>query len=419
MNKNAKTFAGDAFFTAGGKLDVSSTQPLTVAYIGGSLTEGEVDYEGTSLSNPNLKWANILTGFLSGLFPFRPIKAVNAGLGGTGSQYGAARFSRNILAYEPDLIFIEFSCNDSPFTEEECNEEGKNQRQIWLESMIRQCMMADKVPAVVYTHVPVPYEENVMPFFRRGCEFKQEVLDHYEIGTIDAMADVMHEFEALRLTDPTLTRKQFLGQYYEQYADGTFNVHPYASGYVLFAMSIINAITKDPERYLRPFKMTAEPYCKNFTTEVNLRYNSVPAASDRITYEGDWTLYTSEKSFISNDPTVSINTDRYVLPHQFPEGIMQTEMPKNASFSFETEADRICMPHISAKAGLSATVYANGQEVGTTTCSSPWHGMNYTGPWITLPKGKKQVRFEVENAGENATVFRFGYIIEAFENNTL
>ena len=107
MNKNAKTFAGDAFFTAGGKLDVPSTQPLTVAYIGGSLTEGEVDYEGTSLSNPNLKWANILTGFLSGLFPFRPIKAVNAGLGGTGSQYGAARFSRNILIlFFPDILLL-------------------------------------------------------------------------------------------------------------------------------------------------------------------------------------------------------------------------------------------------------------------------------------------------------------------------
>ena len=54
MNKNAKTFAGDAFFTAGGKLDVSSTQPLTVAYIGGSLTEGEVDYGKHSqhLRNP-------------------------------------------------------------------------------------------------------------------------------------------------------------------------------------------------------------------------------------------------------------------------------------------------------------------------------------------------------------------------------
>ena len=29
-----KVFAGDSFFTAGNKLDVSSTAPLTVAFIG-------------------------------------------------------------------------------------------------------------------------------------------------------------------------------------------------------------------------------------------------------------------------------------------------------------------------------------------------------------------------------------------------
>lgn len=419
MKDSLKTFAGDSFFTPGGKLDVSSTEPLTVAFIGGSLTEGEVDYEGTSLSNPNLKWANVLVGFLSWLLPFRPIKAVNAGLGGTGSQYGAARFSRNVLSYNPDLIFIEFSCNDSPMLEEECNEDGKNERQIWLESMIRQCMAADKVPAVVYVHVPVPYEENIMRLFRKGCQFKQEVLDHYEIGTIDAMADVMHEFETLRSADPTWTRERFLRQYYEQYADGTFNVHPYGSGYMLFAMSIINALTRSPERYLRPFKMQPKPYCKAFDREVNLRYSNIPAASDRITYQGNWTLYTSEAPFITDNPGATINADRYTLPHQFPEGIMQTEMPTSASFSFETEADRICMPHISAKSGLDAKVYANGQAVGVTTCSSPWHGMNYTGPWIDLPKGKKQIKFEIENATEDATVFRFGYIIEAFEKDNI
>ena len=419
MNEKTKIFAGNSFFTPGGNLDVSSTEPLTVAFIGGSLTEGEVDYEGTSLSNPNLKWANVMTGFLSGLFPFRPVKAVNAGLGGTGSRYGAARFARDVLSYEPDLVFIEFSCNDTPMVEEDCNEDGKNERQVWLESMIRQCMMADKVPAIVYVHVPVPYEEDLFKLFRIGCGFKQEVLDHYGIGTVDAMGDVLHELEVAKAADPDMTREKFLAQYYEQYADGTFNVHPFGSGYMLFAMSIINTIMKSPERYLRPFKMMSEPFCKEFTTEVNLWHSYLPASSDRITYEGNWTLYTSENPFVTDDPTLTINLDRYRLPHQFPKGIMQSEMPKNAAFTFETEADRICFPHISAKGGLNATVYADGKNVGTATCLSPWHGMNYTGPWIMLPKGKKQIRVEVEEAHGDGKVFRFGNVIEAFETDVL
>ena len=151
-----KRFAGDSFFTAAGQLDITSTEELTVAFIGGSLTEGEIDYEGTSLANENLKWANVMIRFLSGLFPLRPIQAVNVGLGGTGSEYGAMRFGRDVLSHEPDLVFIEFSCNDRPECEAHCDEKGKAQRQIYLESMIRQCMEAKKVPAIVYMHVPLP-----------------------------------------------------------------------------------------------------------------------------------------------------------------------------------------------------------------------------------------------------------------------
>ena len=37
MEKMNKTFAGESFFTVGGQLDVTSIDPLTVAFIGGSL----------------------------------------------------------------------------------------------------------------------------------------------------------------------------------------------------------------------------------------------------------------------------------------------------------------------------------------------------------------------------------------------
>ena len=74
MKQSQKKLAETSFFTLGGQLNVSSKEPLTVAFIGGSLTEGEVDYEGTSLDNENLKWANVVIRFLSGLFPLRPMK---------------------------------------------------------------------------------------------------------------------------------------------------------------------------------------------------------------------------------------------------------------------------------------------------------------------------------------------------------
>ena len=180
-------------------------------------------------------------------------------------------------------------------------------------------------------------------------------------------------------------------------------------------MSLINALTRAPETYLRPFQMKDALYCKEFPSDVNERYNYIPAASERISYEGDWTLYTAEHPYESEDSNLLIRPNRLTRLHQFPDGVMQTYEPRGASFSFETEADRICMPHVSARAGLGATVYTDGVKVGETSCRSPWHGMNYTGPWIQLPKGKKRIQFVVEDASENGTVFRFGYIVEAFE----
>jgi len=414
MENKKKIFAGDSFFTAGNQLDVASTAPLTVAFIGGSLTEGEVDYEGTSLENENLKWANVVIKFLSGLFPLRPIKAINAGLGGTRSDYGAMRFDRDVMSYEPDLVFIEFSCNDTPGCEADCEGKEKLDRQIYLESMIRQCMAADKVPAVIYMHAPVPYDPEHLRLYRKGCAIKQEVLDHYGIGTVDAMADVLHEFEAEQANDPSLTREAFLCRYYEQYENGGFNVHPYASGYLLFARSVINAITLNPKKYLRPFAMK-EPYCTEHEAEMNVRYRYVPAASERIDYEGDWRLYTAENPFVSKDPSLLIRRNRLEWKHQCSDGVMQIEHPIGASFSFETDADRICLVCISAKAGLGSKVFVDGIERGEASCQSPWQSMNYTTPWVSLPKGTKQIRFEIDDAHEDASVFRFGYVVEGFE----
>ena len=418
MERKMKHFAGDSFFTAGGNLDVSSTQPLTVAFIGGSLTEGEIDYEGTSLENQDLKWSNVVIRFLSGLFPLRPLKAINVGLGGTGSEYGAARFEHDVLSHDPDLIFIEFSCNDCPTSEADCEGFGKRYRQMYLESMIRQCMRAPKVPAIVYMHVPVPYGEKQMRLFEKGCAIKQEVLDHYGIGTINAMADFAHEFAARQKENPDLTREEFLKQYYEQYESGGFNVHPYASGYLFFALSVINALGKEPEKYFSPFQMREEIYCREDEKQVNLACRYLGVTSDRIDYRGEWRLYTAERPFENNDPTLRMNPNRLRKACHFPRGIMQVENPCGASFSFETEADRICMPHISAKAGLCATVYADGQKVGEATCQSIWHGMNYMGSWIPLPKGKKSIRFEIQDASAEPSLFRFGYIIEGFENES-
>ncbi|SDA26527.1 Enterochelin esterase [Ruminococcus sp. YE71] len=73
--------------------------PLTVAYLGGSITEGK-NYT-TPFSN-----------YLKNTFAKGSFKEINAGLSGTSSVVGLVRSEKQIVEQKPDIIFLEFSVND-------------------------------------------------------------------------------------------------------------------------------------------------------------------------------------------------------------------------------------------------------------------------------------------------------------------
>ena len=86
---------------------LTKRQKLTVAYFGGSITEGAgaTDYK--------YSWAGRTTAWLRERFPDAEINGIQAAIGGTGSTLGVFRCEENVCAYHPDLIFYEYACNDS------------------------------------------------------------------------------------------------------------------------------------------------------------------------------------------------------------------------------------------------------------------------------------------------------------------
>jgi lysophospholipase L1-like esterase len=74
-------------------------KPVTVAYIGGSITQGVYGYRTRSAR------------YIQSMFPNTPMKAINAGVSGTGTDLGACRLQEQVLQYHPDVIFIEFAVN--------------------------------------------------------------------------------------------------------------------------------------------------------------------------------------------------------------------------------------------------------------------------------------------------------------------
>ena len=75
-------------------------KPVTVAYLGGSITE---------MSG----WRNMTTDWLRKTYPAAEVEEVHAAIGGTGSGLGVFRLGHDALSKNPDLLFVEFATNDS------------------------------------------------------------------------------------------------------------------------------------------------------------------------------------------------------------------------------------------------------------------------------------------------------------------
>lgn len=83
-------------------------EEITIAYIGGSITEGLT----VAPANPELCWTNLSYEWLCEKYPNTKINYVNAGLSGTPSILGNIRLERDVLAHDPDICFVEFAVND-------------------------------------------------------------------------------------------------------------------------------------------------------------------------------------------------------------------------------------------------------------------------------------------------------------------
>ena len=81
-------------------------EPVTLAFLGGSITQGSL------ASIPENCYAYRVFKWWQETFPESKMTFVNAGIGGTTSQFGVARVGEDVLSYEPDFVLMEFSVND-------------------------------------------------------------------------------------------------------------------------------------------------------------------------------------------------------------------------------------------------------------------------------------------------------------------
>jgi lysophospholipase L1-like esterase len=151
-------------------------EALTVAVIGGSITGGAM---ASALTN---SYGSRVAAWWRQAFPKAEIKFVNAGIGATGSDYGAFRAKRDLLAHRPDFVIVEYAVND-PNTKDSAET---------LEGLVRQILTQPNQPAVLLLFMMSQGGNNAQ-------EWHSKVGTHYGLPMVSFRDGLWPEIKAGRL----------------------------------------------------------------------------------------------------------------------------------------------------------------------------------------------------------------------------
>jgi len=151
-------------------------EQVTVAVIGGSITQG------ARASTSEKNYGGVLAQWWRQTFPKAKIELVNAGIGATGSNYGALRAQRDLLARRPDFVVVEYGVNDP----------NKQASAETLEGLVRQVLKQPNQPAVILLFMMDHNGNNAQ-------QWHGKVGQHYELPMLSFRDALWPEIQAGRL----------------------------------------------------------------------------------------------------------------------------------------------------------------------------------------------------------------------------
>lgn len=157
--------------------------PVTIAYLGGSITAGA----GASATEKT-SFRALVTDWLRKHYPKSEITELNAAINNTGasggSLYGALRARRDVIAYKPDLVFVEFAVNDT-------NENEITAKKA-VEGLLRQLLIVAQPPEVVMLYATSA---------KRGvhAEWHDAIAAHYQVSSINLQDQVWATIDGGRM----------------------------------------------------------------------------------------------------------------------------------------------------------------------------------------------------------------------------
>lgn len=205
-------------------------EPVTVGVIGGSITQGSL------ASSTETCYAFLFYYWWVTKFPDAEINFVNAGIGGTNSYLGVHRVDEQLLAYDPDVVIVEFSVNDG----------DKVMNKYSYDSLVRKILSHSTDPAVMLlfttqengTSLQETHREIGEAYYLPMLSYREAVYPEVAAGTInwaDISPDNIH---------PNDVGHDIIGQIVSRYLDSVYDK--------------LDTITEEPA----PF--TAEPLTSDY-----------------------------------------------------------------------------------------------------------------------------------------------------------
>lgn len=345
-------------------------EEVTIAYIGGSITEGA---GASTITNCYAYDSYQYFKDTYGKGDGSNVKFVNAGMSGTPSTLGMIRYDRDVMA-PADIVFVEFAVNDG---DDPTNGDA-------YESLVNNILNKDNAPAVVLIFSVFPSKWNLQ-------DRLQPVGEYYNLPMISIKDAVLPE-----LASGALTNKEFFFDVY----------HPNTAGHQLMADCIDYYFDTVNNETIADADITipSEPKIGNSFVGINMIDSKTVAEGVTIQAGG----------FSETD--VMLGTLKYALSTKtFPNNWKHTTTSGSKSFSVKLNCKNFLLVY---KLSSSTTfgqvdVYVDGTKVQTI---NSYGGGNWNNPYTKVILNEKfaadhtiEVKMAADSTAKEFSILAIGY----------
>ncbi|WFB55680.1 SGNH/GDSL hydrolase family protein [Paenibacillus sp. BR1-192] len=173
-------------------------EPVTIAYIGGSITQGAGAVPLHSQCYAYQSYELFKRRFAPAADS--PMRLIKAGVGGTPSELGIVRYDRDVLRegeVQPDIVIVEFAVNDA----------GDETKGNCYESLVLKALRADHKPAVILLFSVFVNDWNLQ-------DRLAPVGWHYNLPMVSVKDAVTEQFRYSKEQGNVITKRQFFYDIY-------------------------------------------------------------------------------------------------------------------------------------------------------------------------------------------------------------